>query len=136
MAFIKIQYAHIFFQIAFIFIAMCNTQQVFYKRSKSITVFKLKTQIPSTKPCHIRKISQQFSVDNGPYVSVNLNVCSGSCFSKNVPSNSTIVKSLCRSCQITKHAFEMVKFPLADGNFTKIQVKTALKCECKNCIAN
>ena len=115
---------------------MCNTQQVFHKKSKSTTVFKLKTQVPSKNPCHIKKISQQFSMDDGPFISVNLNVCSGSCFSITVPSNNTFVKSLCRSCQETKHAFEMVEYPLTDGNFTKIQIKTALKCECKKCIAN
>lgn len=113
---------------------VCISQDTFYKHTKSNTVvIKLKTHVPSSNPCHIQPIAQRFSMDDGPFITVDVNLCSGSCFSINVPSNNTFVKSLCQSCQESNHAFKQIVYPLKNGNFTLIKIKTALGCKCKTC---
>ena len=113
---------------------MFITQDVFHKDTQSnAVIFKLKTHLPSHDPCHRQPLTQQFSMNDGPSVAVDINVCSGSCFSVNVPSNNTFVKSLCRTCQESSHAFEQIFYPLKNGNFTMVQIKTALECKCNAC---
>uniref|UniRef100_A0A7M5V3N1 DAN domain-containing protein n=1 Tax=Clytia hemisphaerica TaxID=252671 RepID=A0A7M5V3N1_9CNID len=126
-----------------IFIQVISPAYIFHKQQKVDEdnfdngpgqVIRIKPAIKSASPCHMTKISLPISIDNQPYVFVEVNACSGSCLYLNIPSsNDTFISPLCRRCRDTGFVMKSVTFPNQKSNYTKTELKSVTGCKCQKC---
>lgn len=85
----------------------------------------------SNYPCKKQQVTQYFSAENSPYVSIRINICAGGCLCVSVPSNKTFINPFCMACQVTDKVLKDVVFFKGTPKETTIQVDSATGCKCQ-----